>query len=310
MADTTPMIACQETLRQRIRCLRMNTDVMPGPHPKFICGTNPEKSKGYSLSSKWRQTACKAPPHARETSRHWLAMKGSTTKGVQCLSDQFSRVETQPESKTSSCGVEESYGDTQSSRGTKTKYRDHSYDGNHSRHTKKRRSSESPSSRISASSTSNEGRWKSKGKRHGTTDEDLAIPWTCEDFDELPPESIDGYKDLKAAFLAYFMQQKKYVKDPVEIHNIKQRDGETIEEFMERFKIKTGRMRGAPECMRISGFMHGVNNPELIKRLNDYVPKTLKEMMTAIAAFIRGETSAASKKKVHTLWKSHDEEYE
>ncbi|GKD69703.1 hypothetical protein Tco_1323793 [Tanacetum coccineum] len=52
-------------------------------------------------------------------------------------------------------------------------------------------------------------------------------------FDELPPESIDGNKDLKAGFLAYFMQQKKYVKDPVEIHNIKQRDGETIEEFME-----------------------------------------------------------------------------
>ncbi|GKF43149.1 reverse transcriptase domain-containing protein, partial [Tanacetum coccineum] len=50
-------------------------------------------------------------------------------------------------------------------------------------------------------------------------------------FDELLPESIDGYKDLKAAFLAYFMQQKKYVKDPVEIHNTKQRDGETIEEF-------------------------------------------------------------------------------
>ncbi|GKA19158.1 reverse transcriptase domain-containing protein [Tanacetum coccineum] len=63
-------------------------------------------------------------------------------------------------------------------------------------------------------------------------------------FDELPPESIDGYKDLKAAFLAYFMQQKKYVKDPVEIHNIKQRDGETLEDFMKRFKVKTGRMKG------------------------------------------------------------------
>nr|GEY32363.1 reverse transcriptase domain-containing protein [Tanacetum cinerariifolium] len=55
-------------------------------------------------------------------------------------------------------------------------------------------------------------------------------------FDELPPESIDGYKDMKAAFLSYFMQQKKYVKDPVEIYNIKQRDGETIEDSMERFK--------------------------------------------------------------------------
>ncbi|GJU05997.1 reverse transcriptase domain-containing protein [Tanacetum coccineum] len=87
-------------------------------------------------------------------------------------------------------------------------------------------------------------------------------------FDELSPESIDGYKDLKAAFLAYFMQQKKYVKDPVEIYNIKQRDGETIEDFMERFKVETGCMKGAPECLRISVFMHGVNNPELIKRLN------------------------------------------
>ncbi|GKC55933.1 reverse transcriptase domain-containing protein, partial [Tanacetum coccineum] len=105
-------------------------------------------------------------------------------------------------------------------------------------------------------------------------------------FDELPPESIDGYKCLKAAFLAYFMQQKKYVKDPVEIYNIKQRDGETIEDFMEWFKVETGRMKGAPECMRISEFMHGVNNPELTKRLNEHVPKTMEEMMTVATAFI------------------------
>nr|GEV85048.1 reverse transcriptase domain-containing protein [Tanacetum cinerariifolium] len=126
-------------------------------------------------------------------------------------------------------------------------------------------------------------------------------------FDELPPESIDGYKDLRAAFLAYFMQQKKYVKDPVEIHNIKQRDGETIEDFMERFKTEIRRMKGAPECMRISGFMHGVNNPELTKRLNENVPRTMEEMMIATIAFIRGEADAASKKKVHVSWKSQDQ---
>nr|GEX62857.1 reverse transcriptase domain-containing protein [Tanacetum cinerariifolium] len=112
-------------------------------------------------------------------------------------------------------------------------------------------------------------------------------------FDELPPESIYGYKDLRAAFLAYFTQQKKY------IHNIKQRDGETIEDFMKCFKIETGRMTEAPECMRISGFMHGVNNPELTKRLNKHVPKTMEEMMITTTAFIRGEAAAASKKKGH-----------
>ncbi|GJX20228.1 reverse transcriptase domain-containing protein [Tanacetum coccineum] len=126
-------------------------------------------------------------------------------------------------------------------------------------------------------------------------------------FDELPPESIDGYKVLKGAFLAYFMQQKKYVKDPVKIHNIKQSDGETIEEFMERSKVETGRMKGASECMRISGFMHRVNNPELTKRLNEHVPKTMEEMMIATTAFIRGEAAAAGKKKGHTSWRAQQQ---
>ncbi|GKA12586.1 hypothetical protein Tco_0692132 [Tanacetum coccineum] len=91
--------------------------------------------------------------------------------------------------------------------------------------------------------------------------------------------------------------QKKYVKDPVEIHNVKQRDGETIEEFMERFKLETKRMKGAPECIRIFGFMHGVNNPELTKCLNEHVPKTMEEMMVTTIAFIRGEAAATGKKK-------------
>ncbi|GJV97731.1 reverse transcriptase domain-containing protein [Tanacetum coccineum] len=214
-------------------------------------------------------------------------------------------------------GIKELYGNTYSSYRTGARHRYYSRDRDRSRSMKRERESESPLSRVSESSTSDRGHWKSKSKRRKPTDEeDLAVPWSCEEvdaftpqirnfkrtarvwFDELPPESIDGYKDLKAAFLAYFMQQKKYVKDPVEIYNIKQRDGETIEDFMERFKVETGRIKGPPECMRISGFMHGVNNPELIKRLNEHIPKTMEEMMTATTAFIQGETTAASKKEM------------
>nr|GEV36963.1 reverse transcriptase domain-containing protein [Tanacetum cinerariifolium] len=126
-------------------------------------------------------------------------------------------------------------------------------------------------------------------------------------FDKLPSESINSYKDLKAAFLAYFMQQKKYIKDPVEIHNIKQKDGKTIEDFMERFKVETERMKEAPECMRIFGFMHGVNNPELTKHLNEHVPKTMEKMMIATTAFVRGEAVAAGKTKGHTSWRTQDQ---
>ncbi|GJY79841.1 reverse transcriptase domain-containing protein [Tanacetum coccineum] len=49
-------------------------------------------------------------------------------------------------------------------------------------------------------------------------------------FDDLPHESIDSYDDLRKAFLENYLQQKKYIKEPVEIHNIKQRDGESTEE--------------------------------------------------------------------------------
>ncbi|GJY58765.1 reverse transcriptase domain-containing protein, partial [Tanacetum coccineum] len=272
-----------------------------------------------------------------------------------------------PRSKDRSRGVEESYDNTRSSYGTGTKHGYPSRDRDHPRYEKNGRESESPSSRVSESGTSDGGHWKSRSKRYKSTDEDdLAVPWICEEvdpftprirnfkssqitrmpnnvktyggirdledhikifqaatqverwamptwchmfnstligaprvwFDELPTESIDGYKDLKAAFLAYFMQQKKYVKDPVEIHNIKQRDGETIEEFMERFKVETGRIKGAPECMQISGFMHGVNKPELTKRLNEHVPKTMEEMMITTTAFIREKSPLLVKKKV------------
>ncbi|GJR24323.1 reverse transcriptase domain-containing protein [Tanacetum coccineum] len=336
---------------------------------KLKCWDLARKSAFERLSDTYSPSTTKSGPDRANSRDH------SHSRGCPYRRDT-SPSRDRPRSRDRSRGIEESYGNTCSSYRTGARHRYHSRDRDRSRSMKRGRESESPLSRVSESGTSDGGHWKSKSKRHKPTDEeDLAVPWSCEEvdpftprirnfkssrktrmpnnvktydgtgdpedhvkifqaaaqverwamptwchmfnstligtarvwFDELPPESIDGYKDLKAAFLAYFMQQKKYVKDPVEIHNIKQRDGETIEDFMERFKVETGRMKGAPECMRISGFMHGVNNPELTKRLNEHVPKTMEEMMTATTAFIRGETAAASKKKGHTSWKPQDQ---
>ncbi|GKC45514.1 reverse transcriptase domain-containing protein [Tanacetum coccineum] len=56
--------------------------------------------------------------------------------------------------------------------------------------------------------------------------------------DRVPKETIDSYDDLKKAFLENYLQQKKCIKDPVEIHNIRQRDGESTEEFVWRYKLE------------------------------------------------------------------------
>ncbi|GJW69447.1 hypothetical protein Tco_0123871 [Tanacetum coccineum] len=77
---------------------------------------------------------------------------------------------------------------------------------------------------------------------------------------------------------------------------------------MERFKAESMHVSRAPECMRISGFMHGITNLDLIKKLNDNIPKFVEEMMSVTTSFLRGKVAVAnqSKKKVSPAWKHHE----
>nr|GEW69100.1 reverse transcriptase domain-containing protein [Tanacetum cinerariifolium] len=100
---------------------------------------------------------------------------------------------------------------------------------------------------------------------------------------------------------------KKCIKDLVDIHNIKQRDRESTEEFVRRYKLECRDVKGAPECMKISGFMHGITNPELIKRLHDKISK-LDEMMRVTTTFLKGEVAASSHEWKRSLpsWKPQE----
>ncbi|GJQ98581.1 reverse transcriptase domain-containing protein [Tanacetum coccineum] len=127
-------------------------------------------------------------------------------------------------------------------------------------------------------------------------------------FDDLPPESIDSYNDLREAFLKNYLQQKKCIRDPIVLHNIKQRDGESTEDFIQRYKSESGNVKGAPECMRISGFVHGITNPELIKRFHEKIPKTVDEMMQVATSFLQGQEAASNqeRKKAPPAWKHQE----
>ncbi|GJY13399.1 reverse transcriptase domain-containing protein [Tanacetum coccineum] len=94
-------------------------------------------------------------------------------------------------------------------------------------------------------------RWAMPTWCHNSTLTGNARVW----FDKLPKESIDSYEDLRAAFRENYLQQTKHIKDPVEIHHTKQRDGESTEDFMERYKAEEspgrGRSAGMHEDLRI-----------------------------------------------------------
>ncbi|GJR55327.1 reverse transcriptase domain-containing protein [Tanacetum coccineum] len=127
-------------------------------------------------------------------------------------------------------------------------------------------------------------------------------------FDDLPQESIDSYDDLKKAFLENYLQQKKCIKDSVKIDNIKQRDGESPEEFVRRYKLECRDVKGSSKCMKISGFMNGTTNPELIKRLHDKILKSVDEMMRVTTTFLKGEVPTSNRewKKSSPSWRQQE----
>ncbi|GJR56372.1 hypothetical protein Tco_1406893 [Tanacetum coccineum] len=95
----------------------------------------------------------------------------------------------------------------------------------------------------------------------------------------------------------YSSKENNYIKEPVEIHNIKQRDGESTEEFVRRYKLECRDAEGAPKCMKIFGFMQRITNPELIKRLYEKIPNSVDEMMRVTTAFLRGEVAASNRER-------------
>ncbi|GKB88403.1 reverse transcriptase domain-containing protein [Tanacetum coccineum] len=119
-------------------------------------------------------------------------------------------------------------------------------------------------------------------------------------FDDLDPKSMDSFEELSQKFLEEFSQQKRYAKDPTEIHGIMRRPSEGLQIFMDRFKSESSHIKGVPPVLRISAFMLGHGHPELAKKLNDKIPKMVDEMFERVRAFIREEVAASSVEMVRS----------
>nr|GEW34267.1 hypothetical protein [Tanacetum cinerariifolium] len=198
---------------------------------------------------------------------------------------------------------------------------------------------------LSESEDSGGGQRRSKSKKQKSSieEEDLSQPWVCEETDPFTPriryfelpkntrmpsnvKTYDGSDDpedhlkkfqaaAKVEHWAMLTWCHKFnsiltgsARNPVEIHHIKQREGESTKDFVQRFKTKSRHVKRALECMRIYGFMHEITNPELIKRLRDNIPKSVDEIMRVTTTFLKGEVAASNQARKSTLlaWKQQE----
>nr|GEW01654.1 hypothetical protein [Tanacetum cinerariifolium] len=65
----------------------------------------------------------------------------------------------------------------------------------------------------------------------------------------------------------------------MEIHNIKQREGESVRDFAARYTDDTWQILGLHEDQRISGFVHGLKARNLVEHLSIYLLSTYKGLI-------------------------------
>nr|GEY05931.1 reverse transcriptase domain-containing protein [Tanacetum cinerariifolium] len=115
--------------------------------------------------------------------------------------------------------------------------------------------------------------------------------------EQAPQNLVRPFPDEDEGVPGKLPPTEKCIKDPVEIHNIKQRNEESTEELVRRYKLECMDVKGAPECIKISRFMHRITNPELIKRLHDKIPKSIDEIMGVTVTFLREEMAASNRER-------------
>nr|GEY17196.1 reverse transcriptase domain-containing protein [Tanacetum cinerariifolium] len=178
-----------------------------------------------------------------------------------------------------------------------------------------KRASSSRTEVLSESEGSAGGYWKSRSKKQRSSieDDDIPQPWVCEETDPFTPRIC--YFDLsKRTRMPSHVKTYDESEDPADHLKIFQaaakverwsmptwchmfnstltgsarREGKSTQDFVRRFKIESNDEKGAPKVKRISGFMHIITNPELIKRFHDKIPKSVDEMMKITTSFLRG----------------------
>ncbi|GJX88869.1 reverse transcriptase domain-containing protein [Tanacetum coccineum] len=91
--------------------------------------------------------------------------------------------------------------------------------------------------------------------------------------------SILNYEDLKEKFRSYFSQQNRFTKTHLAVHNIKQRECESVRAFTTRYTDDTLQILGLHEDQYIFGFVHDLRTRNLLEHHSIDLPSTYKGLM-------------------------------
>nr|GEV49540.1 reverse transcriptase domain-containing protein [Tanacetum cinerariifolium] len=109
----------------------------------------------------------------------------------------------------------------------------------------------------------------------------------------------------KGKVRSHFSQQKGFTKTHLAVHNVKQREGESVRAFATRYIDDTLQILDLHEDQRISSFVHGLKARNLVERLTTDLPSTYKGLMEKTYTWIEAREVATN--EASNDWKDNFE---
>ncbi|KAC9158011.1 hypothetical protein E3N88_46282 [Mikania micrantha] len=91
--------------------------------------------------------------------------------------------------------------------------------------------------------------------------------------------------------IPYTLQQRRHTRDKTEVLNLKRGPNETVKEFILRYNLESLQINGRTEALMVAGFIHGVRDRHLIRKLHGVngTPEDMNSLMTIAKAYVQQE---------------------
>ncbi|XP_047160637.1 uncharacterized protein LOC124830835, partial [Vigna umbellata] len=122
---------------------------------------------------------------------------------------------------------------------------------------------------------------------------DEALEW----YHTLPQNSVDCFATVEALFRKQYATNRRPKMTPAELVNTKQGKDETLKAFMQRYNETARRVKNVNHTFIISNLPSCLRPGYFAEQLYVDPPKSMEELQTTIANFIRIEDLRNSRKK-------------
>lgn len=118
-------------------------------------------------------------------------------------------------------------------------------------------------------------------------------------YNDLKPGSISSFDEFRQKFLTHFMGSKSIRKPPAHLMTVRQRENESLQEYVKRFNKEANDIYGSNDTILLTAFIHGVKPGHFNRSLTQDYPKDFMEALRRAGRAIKAEESDKCKQEIY-----------